>query len=149
MLIIILFIIIISLFLLGLKYKLFKLSKKISIAIFLLALCLILLRFGQGLLSAAIIMIPFLLKLLQFLMRNLGLLRFIKYFAKKSQASAKASQNKISKKKAYEILDLDKNATPEQIRAKYRKLIKSNHPDMGGSKYLSSLINNAKDKLLE
>ena len=146
MLIIILFIIII--FLLGLKYKFFKFNKKILLIASSLAICLILLRFGQGLLSAIIVMMPFLFKILQFLMRNLGLLRFVKYFASKKAPSAKVSKNHLSKKQAYEILGLDENSTAEQIKARYRKLIKNNHPDMGGSKYLSSLINNAKDKLL-
>ena len=54
----------------------------------------------------------------------------------------------MSKTQAYDILGLSVGATKEEIKAKYRKLIKNNHPDAGGSKYLSSLINNAKDKLL-
>ena len=38
-------------------------------------------------------------------------------------------QNKQSKKSPYEILGIDKNATEQEIRAAYRKLVKQYHPD--------------------
>ena len=39
------------------------------------------------------------------------------------------NQNKQSKKSPYEILGVDKNATEQEIRAAYRKLVKQYHPD--------------------
>ena len=54
----------------------------------------------------------------------------------------------IDKKEAYEILGLDFSASKDDIIAAHRTLIEKNHPDKGGSNYLSSKINKARDILL-
>ncbi len=58
------------------------------------------------------------------------------------------SAGKMSRAEALRVLGLPDGASEDDIRAAHRKLILSNHPDKGGSDYLASKINEAKDVLL-
>jgi DnaJ domain len=58
------------------------------------------------------------------------------------------SGGKMSRAEALRVLGLPDRASEDDIRAAHRKLILSNHPDKGGSDYLASKINEAKDVLL-
>ena len=58
-------------------------------------------------------------------------------------------ETSMSRKEALKVLGLEEGARDEDIRAAHRRLILQNHPDKGGSDYLASKINEAKDVLLD
>ena len=49
---------------------------------------------------------------------------------------------------ACQILELDPHPSKEDILAAHKRMMAKNHPDKGGSTYLASQINQAKDLLL-
>ena len=54
----------------------------------------------------------------------------------------------MTKKEALEILGLNENASKEEIIQSHQKLIKKNHPDVGGSDWVTKKLNKARDILL-
>lgn len=53
----------------------------------------------------------------------------------------------LSEEDAYRILGLAPNASTDEVRAAYRRLMRKVHPDLGGSPALASLLNAAKQRL--
>ena len=54
----------------------------------------------------------------------------------------------ITKDEAYDVLGLEPGASPEDVKEAHHRLMLKMHPDQGGSTYLASKINQAKDLLL-
>ena len=54
----------------------------------------------------------------------------------------------MTKKEALEILGLNEGASKEDIIKNHQKLIKKNHPDIGGSDWITKKLNKARDILL-
>jgi len=69
-------------------------------------------------------------------------------YAGAGQGSASASGS-MTKQEAYQVLGLEPGASASEIQAAWRKLMKSMHPDTGGSEFLAAKINAAKDVLLD
>ncbi len=55
----------------------------------------------------------------------------------------------LSVKEALELLELDEQASEEEVKQAYKRLMKKVHPDHGGSKYFTTKLNEAKKVVLE
>jgi hypothetical protein len=62
--------------------------------------------------------------------------------------AAPSSRGGMTREEAYDVLGLAPGATTEQIRAAHRRLMRMAHPDSGGSDWLASRVNQARDLLL-
>lgn len=71
-------------------------------------------------------------------------------FVKRPQAGqARPRNSRMTREEAAQILGVSPNASREEIHAAWRDQMHRNHPDQGGSEYLASQINQAKDVLLK
>ncbi|MEN8236171.1 MAG: DnaJ domain-containing protein [Pseudomonadota bacterium] len=57
--------------------------------------------------------------------------------------------DKMTRAEAYEILGLNSSASRSEIIAAHRRLMLQMHPDKGGSTYLATKLNQARDILLQ
>jgi DnaJ family protein C protein 19 len=78
-----------------------------------------------------------------------GLWQTVKRFTKPSPNSSAPATSVMDKPQARQILEVNDEASHEEIIAAHKRLIAKNHPDKGGSTYLASQINQAKDVLLK
>lgn len=58
-------------------------------------------------------------------------------------------EDKMTKREAALILGVRESATPERVKDAHRRIMQINHPDKGGSAYLTAKVNEAKDLLLK
>jgi hypothetical protein len=63
-------------------------------------------------------------------------------------AAAPPSSSAMSLEEARSILGVGADATPKEIKAAYRRLIRMAHPDKGGTTGLATQLNAARDRLL-
>lgn len=68
--------------------------------------------------------------------------------ARNSSPDTAPRKSRMTTKEASKILGVDIFADEKTIREAHRRLIYKNHPDAGGSAYLASQINEARDILL-
>ena len=66
-----------------------------------------------------------------------------------SRPHAPSASADMTVEEAYAILGLKPGASPQEIRAAHHRLMQQLHPDHGGTDYLATKINRARDVLLE
>ena len=64
------------------------------------------------------------------------------------EAAPPAPDGPMTRPEALAVLGLEEGATAEAIRAAHRRLMRSAHPDHGGSDWLAARINQARDLLV-
>ncbi|HSG04674.1 MAG TPA: DnaJ domain-containing protein [Marinobacterium sp.] len=95
-------------------------------------------------------LLPLLPKLFAWLVRGIGLLRFLR---KQRPAGGGRRTNppsgKLTEAQAREILGVGPKASRQEIIDAHRRLMQKVHPDRGGNDWLASQLNSAKEMLLE
>tara|TARA_B100000700_G_C14506853_1_gene606738 strand:+ start:73 stop:525 length:453 start_codon:yes stop_codon:yes gene_type:complete len=77
------------------------------------------------------------------------LVKFIsEVFLKRKNPIFGSTQKKMTKSEAYDVLGLNPGASEKEILESYQKLMKKNHPDLGGSDWITKKLNQARDILL-
>ncbi|MEX1036629.1 MAG: DnaJ domain-containing protein [Sneathiella sp.] len=66
-----------------------------------------------------------------------------------SRARSASDNGPMTRREAFDILELESNATVAEIKSAHRRLMKKFHPDHNGSDYMAAKLNEAKDLLLK
>ena len=74
---------------------------------------------------------------------------FSSYFSVGSKYYEGGFEEKMTRREAALILGVRESSTEKRIKEAHRKLLILNHPDTGGSTYISGKLNEAKDLLLK
>jgi len=78
------------------------------------------------------------------------LLRLLQSYERgQSQNTSPETTSNLTAEEAALILGVPIHANEEQVRDAHRRLIQKNHPDRGGTDYLATKINQARDTLLK
>jgi len=93
--------------------------------------------------------IPFIAKQLPNILRVLGLAKTIKQASSQPNNKPNIKATSMSSADALKILDLPAGASKSEVLQAHKRLIHKLHPDKGGSTYLASQLNNARDTLLK
>lgn len=88
-------------------------------------------------------LIAFLILTIGYLLRRKGPVRAAAPARKPSPLAEPA----MTRPEALAALGLEEGATPQEVKAAYRRLMLKVHPDQGGSEYLATKLNQAKDLL--
>ena len=72
----------------------------------------------------------------------------VEQYQKMQKDGMAAPGSEMTRREAMNVLGVSEGASEQDIRKAHRKLMQSNHPDRGGSEYLASKINQARDILL-
>lgn len=73
---------------------------------------------------------------------------FINFLSRVFLSKKFSSERSMTRSEALEILGLQEGASKEEILKSHQELIKKNHPDLGGSDWITKKINKARDILL-
>ena len=123
-----------------LPQKKFKKYLKLFFLVLLLAIVFYLMRFFPGVISS----IPAIFLILYRWGNVISF--FSNIFFKRTKSNFNNEQ--MTRKQALEILGLDEGATKQEIINSHQNLIKKNHPDLGGSDWITKKLNKARDILL-
>jgi hypothetical protein len=69
--------------------------------------------------------------------------------ARRTGVAPAKSSSRMSLNEARAILGVEAEATPDQIRAAHKRLMRMAHPDQGGTTGLAAQLNAARDRLLD
>lgn len=126
----------------NLPQKIFLKISKYFLILFFLLIVFFLIRINPAFLSSIPALIILYFKWRPFLI-------FIKnIFFRKNGKKNYSKGNQMTRKEALEILGLKDNPSDKEILQAYHSLMKKNHPDHGGSDWITARLNKAKETLL-
>ncbi|MBT3438031.1 MAG: DnaJ domain-containing protein [Oceanospirillaceae bacterium] len=82
-------------------------------------------------------------------LKAFGFWQTIKRFQQPKSESTPPTTSTMDAQQARQILGVDEDASNEEITDAHKRMMAKNHPDKGGSTYLASQINQAKDVLFK
>jgi ABC-type multidrug transport system fused ATPase/permease subunit len=124
-----------------------------SILYFLIGVVIALALSGRisWIIAAGAALIPVVKFIFLFLLRGFPLIQMWMRSRESRKDGGVASQknNTLSQTEAWEILGLEPGSSDEEIIMAHKKLMQKLHPDRGGSNYMATKLNLARDLLLE